>query len=189
MLPWRAIQKIIINQPHPVNHNYLHLYYYSSSTSSYMVKDYAHVSCLISLSISFTPPTRPSNNTTIKLSNLSNIYRLVLWIQYSDSIFEQKSIPFYSSFFTFPGTYDHDNAFNGRAFFIWHPYPFLNDEEHHQIDKKRSQGNIIVLLLATHPWQVVLPFTLDIWVGSWYEKSLQSPMPPHITINSSIRSS
>lgn len=129
----------------------------------------------------FTPPTRPSNNTTIKLSNLSNIYRLVvLWIQYSDSIFEQKSIPFYSSFFTFPGTYDHDNAFNGRAFFIWHPYPFLNDEEHHQIDKKRSQGNIIVLLLATHPWQVVLPFTLDIWVGSWYEEiSSISYATPH----------
>lgn len=141
------------------------------------------------IAFDFLYPTRPSNNTTIKLSNLSNIYRLVLWLQYSDSIFEQKSIPFYSSFFTFPGTYDHDNAFNGRAIFIWHPSPFLNDED--IIRLIRNEAKEILLFFYWPPTLdksfSLSPLTFELDLDT--KKSLQSPMPPRITINSSIRSS
>lgn len=146
-----------------------------------MVKDYAHVSCLISLSISFTPPTRPSNHTTIKLSNLSNIYRLVvLWIQDSDSIFEQKSIPFYSSFFTFPGTYDHDNAFNGRAILIWHPSPFINDADFIRLIRKEAKDILLFFYWppTLHKSFSISPLTFSLDLDT--KKSFQSPLPtPH----------
>lgn len=187
MLPWRAIQKIIINQPHPVNHNYLHLlYYYSSSTSSYNKWLKTMHTSHVWYRFRFPLPHPHAHQTTLQLNYpIYPIFIDLLFYGYKIPILYLNRRVFHSILLSL--------HFRVRTIMITHstgvhPSPFINDADF--IRLIRNEAKEILLFFywppTLHKPSSISPLTFELDLDT-----KKSPLlcQPRITINSSIRSS